>query len=242
MGLLLNPKVLPFVAVPLLINAVLFGAGFYYGYEWAQAQAAQYIAALPSWLQWLEWLVGPLFVVMFLLFLFYGFTVLANLIGAPFNSVLAARVEALLTGTEPGDDATFAQALKSAPGAILDELGKILYMLRWVIPLAILTLIGLFIPFLSPLAALAWLLFGAWMLAVEYGDFPMGNHGYKGKQMRRILRASWMNSMGFGGAALVMTLIPGLNLIAMPASVAGATAMWAQGLAQSSAARKDIAA
>jgi len=32
--------------------------------------------------------------------------------------------------------------------------------------------------------------------------------------------------MGFGGAAAVVQSIPLLNLLAMPASVAGATALW----------------
>jgi CysZ protein len=33
-------------------------------------------------------------------------------------------------------------------------------------------------------------------------------------------------SYGFGGSSLLMTMIPFLNFLAMPVSVAGATAMW----------------
>jgi CysZ protein len=33
-------------------------------------------------------------------------------------------------------------------------------------------------------------------------------------------------AFGFGGAALVLTLIPVVNFIAVPTAVAGATALW----------------
>ncbi len=33
-------------------------------------------------------------------------------------------------------------------------------------------------------------------------------------------------AMGFGGAVMLAVMIPVLNMVAMPAAVAGATAMW----------------
>jgi CysZ protein len=43
---------------------------------------------------------------------------------------------------------------------------------------------------------------------------------------RKRLRSRRMLSLGFGGGSLLMTMIPVVNFFAMPASVAGATAMW----------------
>ena len=45
-------------------------------------------------------------------------------------------------------------------------------------------------------------------------------------EQRRRLRKRRLLSLGFGGSSLLMTMIPLVNFLAMPVSVAGATAMW----------------
>ena len=54
----------------------------------------------------------------------------------------------------------------------------------------------------------------------------MANHLLHFSEQRRRLRQRRLLSLGFGGSSLLMTMIPLLNFLAMPASVAGATAMW----------------
>ncbi len=80
-----------FVAMPLLINTVLFGAGLW----WSAGQFERFDrylqGLLPTWLAWLHWLLWPLFILTALVMVFYAFTVIANLIAAPFNGPLAER-------------------------------------------------------------------------------------------------------------------------------------------------------
>jgi CysZ protein len=64
------------------------------------------------------------------------------------------------------------------------------------------------------------------MLALEYADYPLGNRGLNLRAQRRLLRRRWPLALGFGGMTLLFTLIPGLNLLVMPAAVIGATLMW----------------
>ncbi len=54
----------------------------------------------------------------------------------------------------------------------------------------------------------------------------MDNNLITFKRMRGYLRRRSLASLGFGGVVSVLTLIPGINLVLMPAAVAGATAMW----------------
>jgi CysZ protein len=54
----------------------------------------------------------------------------------------------------------------------------------------------------------------------------MGNHGLKFPDQRRILARRRTMAIGFGIASLLLTLIPLLNFLAMPASVAGMTALY----------------
>ena len=155
---------------------------------------------------------------------FTGFTLIANLIASPFNGLLAEKTEALLTGHSLADNNDMKKLLRELPVTLLDETRKLLYAIVWSIPFLILAFV---VPVVGPLI---WFLFTAWMLAVQYSDFPMGNHGLKFRDMRATLRRRRFLSIGFGAAAAGLTMIPVVNFIAMPAAVAGATAMWVREL------------
>ena len=63
-------------------------------------------------------------------------------------------------------------------------------------------------------------------MAVEYCDYPMSNAGLKLDSQRRLLRRRRGLALGFGAGVMTMTVVPGLNLVAMPAAVIGATLLW----------------
>ena len=209
-----------FVAIPLLINTVLFGVGIW----WSAGQFErfdQYVQGLlPTWLAWLHWLLWPLFILTALVVLVYTFTVVANLIAAPFNGLLAERVERLATPGAPRPATPL--NWKDLALSPLTEVRKLLYFIGWAIPLLLLS----FVPVVNAIAPLLWALFSAWMLALEYADYPLGNRGLNFREQRRFLRRHWPLTLGFGGMTLLLTLIPILNFLVMPAAVIGATLMW----------------
>lgn len=215
----------PLVVLPLLLNTVVFAG--------AIALAAFYLetaldALLPGWLDWLRWLLWPMFLVAVLGVVFLTFTLLANLVGAPFNGPLAARVEAHLSRAPAPDSGLSWQ--REAVTAVVNELRKLVYVIVRGLPLLLLFLI----PGLQLFAPLAWLVFGAWMLALEYADAPMGNHGLGFTEARECMGRQLPLALGFGSGMLVLTLVPVLNFVAMPAGVAGATAMWVERLGNTS--------
>jgi len=69
-------------------------------------------------------------------------------------------------------------------------------------------------------------LFGIWMMAVQYIDYPADNNKLGFDEMLAWLRAKRWQSLGFGGIVYVALLVPLLNLLIMPAAVAGATLFW----------------
>jgi len=212
-----------YVAVPLLLNLVIFAglayvAGIYFDEfmdTWLPSQ---------SWLEFLRWLLWILFAAAYALALFYGFTLVANLIAAPFNAMLAAKVEEKLTGERPAE--TDESLLKAIAPAIAGELGKIAYFATRALPLLLLFLV----PGLNILVSIGWVLFGFWFLAIEYADYPMGNHGLRPREQRQNLRNRRFKSLMFGAGVTAMMLIPLLQLAAMPAAVAGATRLWVDDL------------
>jgi CysZ protein len=86
------------------------------------------------------------------------------------------------------------------------------------------------IPVVQVAAPFIWVVFGAWMLALEYLEYPMNNHGRLFPEVRQALRQRRGLALGFGAAVLLLTLIPVVNFIAMPVAVAGATKLWVERL------------
>ncbi|MGQ9659367.1 MAG: sulfate transporter CysZ [Thermochromatium sp.] len=217
--LIIRPGLKRFVVAPLLLNLLIFSVAIYAGINWFEGLMQTLESSLPAWLGWLDWLIWPLFILLLLIVVFYTFGLLANLIAAPFNGLLAEKVERLLTDRPIAQEGDYARLLAELGATLQDELCKLVYALLWALPCLLL----LFVPLVGPVF---WFLYTAWMLAVEYSDYPMGNHGLRFAEIRRRLGERRALSLGFGAAVAGMSMVPGLNFLLMPAAVAGATAMW----------------
>ncbi len=225
LSLITQKGIRPFVLVPLLVNIIVFSAGIWF----ASAQVDGLMERLlPDWLSWLEWLLWPLFFVLIFFAVFYTFSIIANLIAAPFNSILAERVENRLKGLPVPEF----QGYKTLPAIIgrtfRSEISKLFYMLKWMAVLLIITVI----PVVNIIAPFAWALYGAWMLAITYVDYPMGNHELYFKDELPALKKYRSHALGFGGGLSLLTLIPVVNFLAMPVGVAGGTAFWVDRLSK----------
>ncbi len=217
-GLITKPKIRRFVIVPLLINVVLFALVIVLGAH-QLAELIDWIMIRWPWAQWLTWLLWPLFLIFILAVVYFAFSILANLIGAPFNALLSQAVEVYLTDRSDHADARIKNLPAEIKAVITSEARKILYFLTRAIPLLLLFII----PFALPLAPALWFLFGAWMLSLEYLDYPLGNKGRLFPAVREAAADNRAVSLGFGVGVMGMTLIPVINFIAMPVAVAGAT-------------------
>ncbi len=214
-GLLFKPGIKRFVLIPFIINVALFS----FATKLLGEQLGIWVdKLLPSWLGWLEWLIWPLFALAALLIVFYSFTVVANLISAPFNSILSSRIEAMLTGKKP-EDINSDGFIKLIYRTTKSELQKILYAIKWFIPLIIIT----FIPVINIISPFLWIIFAAWFFALEYNDYPLANRGDYFSEVQTYNRKHRMCSLGLGSAVFVLTSIPVINFFAMPVAVAGAT-------------------
>ncbi len=218
-NLIRRPGLRRFVMIPLLVNTLLFTAGIWLSLAYFDAAMAE---LLPQGYDWLEWLLWPLFAIAMLLIMFYSFTLIANLICAPFNGLLAEAVERELTGGNTDESTSLMQTLKDVPASLWNEVKKIGYFLLRAIPLIIL----FFIPGLNLFAPFLWLAFSAWLLSLEYFDYPMANHNILFSDQRRIIGQQRISTLSFGGSIMLLTMIPVVNFIVMPLAVAGATAMY----------------
>jgi CysZ protein len=211
--LLAHREVRHFVWIPLLINFSLYG--------FALAAGIHYFSIfmnwlLPAWLDFIRWLLWPIFGLSFLLIIFFTFTVIANLIGAPFYGRLAEKVM-IMTGRRVAiPSESWSQALTTGVRGELKRLG---YFLTRAIPLLMLFLI----PGVNLIAPFLWLVFSAWILAQEYMAYPLEAQGFGFDAQRRIVRQMRLGVFSFGGITMLGLTIPGFNILVPPTAVIGAT-------------------
>lgn len=226
-GLITRPGLRRFVLMPLLINSLVFALGMMFLAAQFEVFMNWALSWLPAW-EWLDWLRSLLwfvFAILAALMVFYTFALVANIVAAPFNGILSARVEALFTGKVPAFAESFSQMLGRT---LRSELAKLSYLITRLIGLALLSLILLVIPGLQILIAPLWFLFGAWVLTLEYVDYPLNNNGGDFRFTKQYAKEHRILGWGFGGLTALLTSLPIINFFVMPAAVAGGTLMWVE--------------
>lgn len=217
-----SPGIRRFVLMPLLTNILLVGGALYYLFSHLDSWINDWMGQIPDWLSWLSYILWPLLVITILATFSYFFSTLANFIAAPFNGLLAEKVEEKLTGKKVNDDGILA-VVKDVPRIMAREWRKLVYVLPKAIGLFILLLIPALGQTLGPIL---WFIFTAWMLAIQYCDYPFDNHKVTFSDMRNSLKQKQGKAYTFGMLVSVLTTIPVVNLLVMPVAVCGATAMW----------------
>lgn len=225
--LLAHRRLRPFVIVPLAINVLIFGALIGWGLHNLSGWVERWMAWVPEWLEFLRWFIWPLVVLAVALVTGYSFTAVALVIASPFNALLAEKTEELVTGRPVAGLEGLGAALMSVPRGIVREFAKILYY----IPMALLVLILSVIPPFNAAAPALWFLLGAWMMSLQFVDYPMDNHGRSFRDVRLAVGDRRLSSLGFGGVVAACAGIPIVNFFIVPAAVVGATLLYVEDLA-----------
>jgi len=217
--LIRTPGIRRFVFIPLTVNLLLFASAFYYMF----LQLESYMLTIEDWLgesfAWLSHFIWPLAIFFALIIFSFIFSSVANWIAAPFNGLLSEKVEALLTNKSSNNGGAF-DIIKDIPRTLGREVSKLGYylpraigffLLYWIIPVV---------------GQILWFLFLAWMMAVQYKDYPFDNHKVAFNEMRQALKQRQGLSYSFGITTAVFSMIPFINLVVMPVAICGATALW----------------
>jgi CysZ protein len=207
-----------YVIIPAIINLILFSIFILSGMSLIHHLSI----FLPHYLHWLETIFKILFFLASSVALAYFFTLLSNLIGAPFNSLLSSKVEQLTGGQKPDENNAWHETLKDIPRLLKREMDKVLYYL----PRAVILLILFFIPVVNVIAGVLWFVFNGWMMGIQYLDYPMDNHKLTFAQTKQYLKQHTWVSFSFGLSVMVLAMIPIVNLLVMPAAVIGATKLY----------------
>lgn len=208
-----KPSIRLLVLTPLLINLLVFS-----GALWAAGHYFEVFLAwiLPAWLDFLRWLLWPLFGLLFILLVFFTFTLLANILSAPFHALLADKLLA--------ESGVLAQArresiVRSSWRSMSAEVQRVLSFLLRALPVLVLFAI----PVVNVAAPFLWLGFTAWYLTRDYFSYPLDTLGLPFAEQEARLRELGALRLVFGLTVHMGLSVPLLNVLVPSAAVAAAS-------------------
>jgi len=219
-----HPGLLGYVAVPFAINTILYTgvvwfAGSRFG-RWVDSLVPTGDAWYWSLLSYGLWVV---FAAVLFLIVVYTFTLVGNLVLAPFNDLLSEKVESAYTGQRFEEPFRLGAFLADVKRSLLAELGRLaLFGAGFLLLLALNLIPGLGTAVYGPVITVYTLFFLGW----EYFDYSMERSRF-GFGVKR--RTAWRNVtvfLSFGAGTALLLLIPLLNFLAIPACVTGATLLF----------------
>ncbi|MFT4777411.1 MAG: CysZ protein [Oleispira sp.] len=219
-SLLTNKGLKRFVALPILINALLMTALIYFGGGWLLDKIQWLVNWFPSWLSWLTWIITPVAALTLISITLYFFTAVLNLVAGPFNGLLSEAVEIKITGATIPDEPIAKQISRT----LQREFKKLAYFIPRYLGLLVIS----FIPVINIVSPLLWFIFGAWVLTLQYLDYALDNNGHNFADLHKALKMQPLTTLGFGFVVAVGFMIPVVNLFVMPAAVCGATLYWSE--------------
>lgn len=224
--LLQHPGLLRFVAIPFVINTVVFVAAVWLGLHFFDATVVHYIPRGEAWywalLYYFLWLLA---VLLTMVLVFFSFTVVGNLIASPFNDLLSERTETVLTGKSGANGFSLAVFFREAGRTLLEESKKILVFLLGMGLLLLLNLLPGPGTLLYGGLSVLWTIF---FLVIEYTGYAAARHQLRFREQRRYVLGRKFLMLGFGSGLLCLLAVPFLQFFCIPLGVVGATRLWCE--------------
>lgn len=219
-----------FILIPLAANAILFVVMAISLFSLLPNSVQWLMEWVPSWIPFVDVLLYSIFGLVFLLAYLMSFTMITNIFAAPFNGLLAEKIQ-----REAGLDIPE----ESISSIIVRTLGREFQKLVYFVVYGIAVAIGLFIlsmiPLLNLLVPILAFLWTAWCLSVQYLDYAVDNNQQEFRDLRKEAKKPWFSTFGFGSLVSLVMLIPVVNIFVMPAAVAGGTILWLRKIHQPNA-------
>jgi len=219
--LIFQPGLKRFLIIPLLLNLLIYIGIFFLFQQYINTFNQWMDHYLPSWLHWVHTFLWLIFMTGYIIIMIYSFVTLSNIVCLPFNSLLSEKVQLHITGQNPLKKSLW-EFFKDFPHLLSRQLALMGYFL----PRALFLFILFWVPVVQIFAGFLWVLFNGWMMTIQHIDYPMDNNHCSFSELRRHLSMNRWSSLGFGISVLFFTMIPVLNLLTIPAAVAGATSFW----------------
>lgn len=211
------------LAINLVVFSILFAGVLYFYGDWLTG------IVTPGEAWYWSLLYGALIVLtalVFVLLMFFTFSIVGSIIAAPFNDMLSQQTEEIFFETSLDEPFSWEVFWRDIGNTIVEQVQRLAFLLTiWllVLPTLIIPLVGQII-----VACVTFLL-----LAFEYLDLPLSRRRLKFREKRRILWKHKFGMLGFGTACGLLLAIPFINVLSIPLSVIAGTLFYCERVANS---------
>lgn len=176
----------------------------------------------------LRWLFFLLAFAIFAVFSFFAFVVVVNIIGAPWNDALSAKVELLMGGRSEEAKTTLRQKFGELATGIRHSLLRLLIYLLGALVLLIVEWVsgGVGTVVVAPVGIFWSIVF----VALEFADIPESRRNKTLSQKFKTLKSNPGAMLGFGSVTYLILLVPVLNVLVIPFAVTGITMLYKEQL------------
>lgn len=222
-----NGRLRRLALVPFLINVAVFLVGIPLA-SWGAVRLVDSLFGDASPLvQFLTIVLQILVVVAVLLAGIFLFTLVGTVIAGPFSGALSEGVERHERERRglPAERGAGRGILRDAGRSVIYSAGRLLLFLLlypFIFAVQFIPAVG---PFLHPVLAF---LYAAFVLSVDFSDPVLDRRLDTFREKLRYVRQRKGTYLGFGGGALLLMLIPFLNLLVIPVCVTAGTILYLQ--------------
>lgn len=196
---LLGLSLIPIVATGVLLVAMALGIAWFFGRLLAGVFDGQ--ARL---------VIQVMVFALVLMVSYFLYLPLARVVLAPFAEALSRKTHAINTGAKYSSDSNWWRAIRE---------GVKIVMLHVLIGLAAAT-VGVAFP---PIGAPVGVAVAVFLCGLDFFDVPLAARGLPLGEKLKVIFGNKFLTLGFGIAAYLMLLIPGVNLLSLPVGIIGAT-------------------
>jgi CysZ protein len=216
-----NKGLYKYILLPLFINIVVFGAGGYWGVSLLHDFIAGFLPESQAWYwAWLSYILTFVVTIAVLVLAFFSFTVIGNIVAAPFNDLLSEQVEKRLTGRHLQVPADMPDQLVQAVKTVRVEVQKMFVFLLGLVILFAFNIVPVLGSVIYALLAAFWTIL---FLAAEYTGYVFSRKGLSFKEQRRIVLNNFGLMVGFGSGIFCVLAVPFVQFVSIPLGVVGAT-------------------
>jgi len=228
-GFLLNqPRLWGLVAIPLILNTILFCAVLFFGWSWFAEHLRGWISSPKPEAAWyihygqsaLAFLAKLLFWVVVLLLVYLVFTPAALVIAAPFNDRLAEHAERACGFAVEDERHLLGKIAGEALFAVVSECQRLVVfglVFLLILPLNVIPVLG---NAMYPPAVFLWTCLSA---AFEFASYAADRRHFPFGRKWAAVRSHFAFSLGFGCVTVGCLMVPFLNVLIVPVSAAGGT-------------------
>lgn len=205
------PRVLLWLAPPLLITLLLDAAVFYFAFDWMRDWFAGLLPAR-GWFAPVRTLLDVLGAAAVIVVLGWSFTWLFLLLASPFQDFISAAVERAVRGAAVAD-----------PAGLTGFLRSILQSLVQAVALTLFSVIFLLLALLPVIGAILFFVWSAFALGYSFASIHSGRTGQRFADRRAFAWRHLGAVMGLGTVVAGFALVPLANVLLMPIFVVAGT-------------------